>query len=56
MMIEVLLVDDEPALLEMAKNPFDPLVADYHMPEMSGIELLEIVRGRNDDIPFILIT
>ncbi|MDH7507875.1 MAG: PAS domain S-box protein [Methanomassiliicoccales archaeon] len=81
-MLKVLLVDDEPALLEIGKaylereaditvtvcesprqaimeldhSRFDVIVCDYQMPEIDGIEFLEIVRKRNSRIPFILFT
>lgn len=40
---------------------FDPsargcLVADFHMPEMTGLELLEAVRARGSALPVIIIT
>ena len=34
----------------------DCLIVDLHMPEMSGIELLEGMRWRGDMLPVILIT
>jgi PAS domain S-box-containing protein len=40
----------------MAANSYDVIVVDYQMPETNGIELLKILRGKNDDIPFILFT
>jgi PAS domain S-box-containing protein len=80
--ISILLVDDEPPLIELAKSfmqrdgkmsvdtatsaqqalsmmaskEYDALVVDYQMPGANGIELLKIIRGREDDIPFILFT
>ena len=32
------------------------VVADVQMPGMSGLDLLKIIRGRGNDIPFIFIT
>lgn len=74
-MLKVLLVDDEPyilqglqllldwkeygfeiagtaadghkALLFLEQNTVDLIIADIHMPELSGIELLEIIRKEN---------
>ncbi len=40
---------------------FDPdargcLVADFHMPEITGLELLEMLRARGSDLPVVIIT
>jgi PAS domain S-box-containing protein len=35
---------------------FDCVVSDYQMPELNGLELLEAVRERDPDLPFILFT
>ena len=36
---------------------FDAVVSDYKMPEMNGLEFLEIVREKKkSDIPFIIFT
>jgi FixJ family two-component response regulator len=32
------------------------VVADVQMPGMSGLDLLKVIRGRGNDIPFIFIT
>jgi FixJ family two-component response regulator len=32
------------------------LVLDMHMPEMSGLELLEILRGQGSSLPVIVLT
>jgi len=39
---------DEPAV--------DCVIADYHMPGLDGIDLLEIVREEYPDLPFVLVT
>jgi len=80
--IRVLLVDDEPPLLEltkfflerepdvkvevapsargaldmMAKDGFDAVVSDYMMPDISGLELLKILRNQGNMTPFIIFT
>ncbi len=46
----------EEALAELAKKPYDAIIADYQMPGMDGIELLKNVRRSFGDIPFILFT
>lgn len=40
------------------KNGFNLIVSDWNMPEMTGIELLKLVRGDNDlkEMPFLMIT
>ncbi len=43
-----------PRILE--ENAFDLVITDLRMPGQSGLELLEIVRKKNDQIPFIILT
>ncbi|OYR67543.1 hypothetical protein DJ79_08900 [Halorubrum ezzemoulense] len=40
----------------LAETDIDCVVSDYDMPERNGIELLEAVRERDADLPFILFT
>jgi PAS domain S-box-containing protein len=44
------------ALVQLLKKPYDAIIADYLMPEMDGISLLQSVRERDQEIPFILFT
>ena len=37
-------------------DPIDCIVSDYEMPEMDGLDLLEAVRERDADVPFIIYT
>ena len=47
----------EKALDLLEENGFDAVVSDYQMPEMDGLEFLEVVRNdRDSDIPFIIFT
>ncbi len=46
----------ETALIALRRKAFDVLVSDIVMPHVSGIELLERIRGDGNDIPVILIT
>ena len=48
----------EEALEKLEKEHFDAIIADYRMPGMDGIELLESVRRSENyaDMPFILFT
>jgi len=49
-------VSPREALDLLKTRPFDALVSDYEMPEMNGLELLEAVRNRWKNIPFIIFT
>ena len=44
------------ALDRLDDKRFDCVVSDYEMPNTNGLELLEIVRERYPDLPFILFT
>ncbi len=82
--VNVLLVDDEPGILDLAKiylekeeedfvvetvlsgkeavelleeRDYSCIVSDYQMPEMNGLELLEVVREDLEiEVPFIMFT
>ncbi len=80
--VSVLLVDDDPSLLEAARiflegregfsvetalsargaldivrdTRFDVIVSGYDMPEHTGIDLLQELRARGDETPFIIFT
>jgi DNA-binding NtrC family response regulator len=45
---------DVPELLK--KEPFDLLITDLRMPDIDGIELIEMVKKVDDQLPFIIIT
>ena len=44
------------ALRAVEELPIECIVSDYDMPGMNGLELLEAVRERDPDLPFILFT
>jgi len=44
------------ALDELAKRPFDVVISDQGMPEMSGRELAHKIRGLYPELPVILLT
>ncbi|THE66680.1 response regulator [Salinadaptatus halalkaliphilus] len=44
------------ALARLDEQPIDCIVSDYEMPDLSGLELLERVRERDPELPFILFT
>lgn len=46
----------EEALNLVENGGYDAVVADYKMPGMNGLELLENLRVEGNDIPFIILT
>lgn len=42
-------------LKKMRKGDFDLVITDYHMPEMSGLDLLRVTTEENIDVPIIII-
>jgi PAS domain S-box-containing protein len=49
-------VSVEEAMKKLKKTTFDVVVSDYQMPEKDGLEFLEELRARGNNIPFILFT
>ncbi|MEO7095588.1 MAG: response regulator, partial [Polyangiales bacterium] len=39
-----------------AREPFDCVVSDVHMPEIDGFQLVAAVRKHDDDLPVLLMT
>jgi len=50
--------DGKTALKELKKGNFNLILCDWNMPEMSGLELLNIVRSDDElkNIPFVMVT
>ncbi|PKN54282.1 MAG: sigma-54-dependent Fis family transcriptional regulator [Deltaproteobacteria bacterium HGW-Deltaproteobacteria-14] len=48
--------DVEEALARLGAEPVDMVVSDVRMPGASGIDLLELVRARGDEVAFLLVT
>ena len=48
--------DGKQALDQIAASRPDVVLSDWNMPVMTGIELLEHLRGQGDDIPFGFVT
>ena len=46
----------EEALSKVQETAYSIIISDLKMPEISGLELLEIVKKEDDDIIFIIIT
>ncbi len=46
----------EQALEKLETEDFDVIVSDYMMPGMNGLEFLDTLRKKGDDIPFIIFT
>lgn len=43
-------------LEEALARPWDAVLADYRLPHFSGLEALEIIRERDPDLPFIIVS
>ena len=46
----------EQALEKLKKEYFDIVISDYMMPGMNGLEFLDTLRKKGNDIPFIIFT
>ena len=44
------------ALTVLESKSFDIIISDYQMPEIDGLELLQIIRRKHDNTPFIILT
>lgn len=40
----------------LQEDPWDAVISDYAMPQFGGFEALAMVKARNPDIPFILVS
>ncbi|MBJ6726650.1 diguanylate cyclase [Geomesophilobacter sediminis] len=49
-------VDSAPALEAALRDPWDAVISDYVMPGFSGLEALEILKGKGLDLPFIMVS
>lgn len=48
--------DGHRAVERVSEKPYDLVIADLMMPQMSGLELMEEVRGTHPDLPFLVMT
>ncbi len=46
--------DGKEALEMLAAEPFDVVISDFHMPNMSGLEMLKVIRKERPDFPVIM--
>ena len=44
------------ALSYLESNEYDIIISDYYMPEVNGLEFLQLLRSHNCEIPFIIQT
>lgn len=49
-------ISAEEGLSKLEEKEYDVIISDYQMPGMDGIELLKELRGRENEIPFIIFT
>ena len=50
-------VDNRDDLLAILRNKdWDIVLSDYQMPEFNGLAALKIVKDRNKDLPFIIVS
>jgi CheY-like chemotaxis protein len=55
--IELVHVDSGSALLAaLERAPCDVVISDYNMPGFSGPDALQLVKSRDADVPFILVS
>ena len=55
--VEHVRVDNRDDLLTVLKNrDWDIVLSDYQMPEFNGLAALKIVKQRNKDLPFIVVS
>jgi DNA-binding response OmpR family regulator len=49
-------ISGEEALQMIAAQPYDLIILDLMLPGMSGLELLEVLRSKKDQIPILVLT
>lgn len=54
--VEHACAQSETDFLNALGKPFDLILADYTLPQFNGMRALELLQGKNLDIPFILIS
>lgn len=54
--VDSLRVDSQSAFLRALEQPWDVIVCDYNLPGFSGLVALDLLKGRGQDIPFVLVS
>lgn len=49
-------IDTEENLIKALDTDWDIILCDYSMPNLGGIKALELVRERNEEVPFIIVS
>lgn len=49
-------VDHEPDFVKLLRPDLDLVLSDYNMPQFTGLRALEILRQRDPDLPFIIVS
>lgn len=49
-------VDGADAIDKFAKDPFDVILTDWNMPNKSGLEVIQEIRGQGSKVPIIMVT
>jgi len=49
-------MDGQAAIKKVGEKTFDIILSDYYLPDITGLELLEKVRARKNNTPFVLVT
>jgi len=49
-------IETEPDYLAQIDQGWEIILADYNLPEFSGLRALQLLRGRDPDLPFIIVS
>lgn len=49
-------VDGADAIDKISKDTFDLVLTDWNMPNKTGLEVIQEVRGQGNDVPIIMVT
>jgi PAS domain S-box-containing protein len=54
--LELRVVDDAETFVAALGNPLDIVIADFHQPDFDALRALDLVRERDLDVPFIVVS